>query len=307
MEYTKHNCKHEISSISFDMLLSISKVLKGSRRFGNHCCLKSVDTDTDRDIFKYPVRIDAYIFVVCSKGLIELTYNLYSLTLSANKMFLYNPGTILRINALEPSQLSIMVFTREFIDELGVKLDNLPLQYQMVRERQIFSLSEQICENLRTLMNITGDFLCMNSRNPHYQEMVKSSFKSFLYCGVYAMNEQYVNNYDKTLQTQENDHFDKFMRLLESNYKKEHNIKFYAGRVGLSPKYFSLLIKRISGKFATEWIDEYVILEAKNLLKYSPMSVQEISYALNFPNQSFFGKYFKRHTGLSPKAYRLLS
>ena len=57
-------------------------------------------------------------------------------------------------------------------------------------------------------------------------------------------------------------------------------------------------------KIGLEWIDSYVILEAKTLLKYSDMSVQEIAYALNFPNQSFFGSYFKRNTGMSPSQYR---
>lgn len=307
MKYADNKHIHDISSISFDKLLSVSRVMRKGRRYGSHCCLASVDMDTDRDIFKYPVRIDAYIFVVCSDGLIELDYNLYSLTLSANTMFLYNPGTIVRINALAPSRLSIMAFTREFIDELGIRLDNIPFQYQIVRERQLFSLSEQTCSHLRSLMAIAGDFLGMNSHNPHYSEMIKSTFKSFIYCGIYAMNEQYDRMSDKILQTQENAHFDRFMRLLESNYKKEHYINFYAGKIGLTPKYLSLLIKRVSGKFATQWIDEYIILEAKNLLKYSPMSIQEISYSLNFPNQSFFGKYFKRHTGMSPKAYRALA
>ena len=56
---------------------------------------------------------------------------------------------------------------------------------------------------------------------------------------------------------------------------------------------------------AAEWIADYVVLEAKNLLKYSTMSIQEIAYCLNFPNQSFFGKYFRSHTGMTPSAYRM--
>ena len=60
-----------------------------------------------------------------------------------------------------------------------------------------------------------------------------------------------------------------------------------------------------SGRTAAEWIDDYVVLEAKNLLKYSTMSIQEIAYCLNFPNQSFFGKYFRSHTGMTPSAYRM--
>ena len=72
----------------------------------------------------------------------------------------------------------------------------------------------------------------------------------------------------------------------------------------LSSKHFSTVIKKVSGKTAGQWIDEYVILEAKTLLKYSGMSIQEIANALNFSTQSFFGKYFKQHTGYSPSRFK---
>ena len=78
----------------------------------------------------------------------------------------------------------------------------------------------------------------------------------------------------------------------------------YVGVVGPVRTGKSTLIKRISGKSVSEWIDNYVILEAKTLLKYSNMSVQEIAYYLNFPNQSFFGSYFKRNAGMSPSQYK---
>lgn len=198
-----------------------------------------------------------------------------------------------------------MIFTREFVDELGIKLDNIPLQYKIVRERQTFTLSEHGCRQLQTMMSMTGELISLDKTNVHYGELIRSAFKTFIYRAIYVMNEQYKNCPKEVVQAQENNHFDRFMRLLEDNYKKEHSIKFYSNRMNLSPKYLSLMIKMVSGKLATEWIDEYVILEAKNLIKYSSMSIQEISYSLNFPNQSFFGKYFKRHTGLSPKAYRL--
>ncbi len=79
---------------------------------------------------------------------------------------------------------------------------------------------------------------------------------------------------------------------------------FYARQLCITPKYLTTLIKRISGLSVSEWIDNYVIIEAKTLLKYSTMSIQEIAYYLNFPNQSFFGSYFKRNTGMSPSQYK---
>lgn len=305
MNAENRNSNLDIDAISFDKLLSYSKTLKGSIRYGKYCYLKEINTETDKDIFKYPVKIDAYIFVVCSDGLIELTYNLHQLTLSSNCMFLYNPGTIVKINAICPSKLSIMVFTREFIDELGLKFDNIPLQYKIVRDQQTFCLTEKTCHTLQLMMRETGECILLDSTNSYYREMVTTSFKAFLYRALYEMNYQYGDSTADFLPAQENNHFDRFMRLLEENYKHQHTIKFYSDKMGLTPKYLSLMIKKVSGKLATEWIDDYVVLEAKNLIKYSSMSIQEISYALNFPNQSFFGKYFKRHTGLSPKAYRL--
>ena len=94
------------------------------------------------------------------------------------------------------------------------------------------------------------------------------------------------------------------MLLLGEHYKEQRAVGFYARELCITPKYLTTVIKRVSGRSASEWIDSYVILEAKTLLKYSDMSIQEIAYYLNFPNQSFFGSYFKRNAGLSPSRYK---
>ena len=99
--------------------------------------------------------------------------------------------------------------------------------------------------------------------------------------------------------------FDKFMKLLGDYHTKEKSLKFYADKMFLTPKYVSGMIKAYSGKSALAWINEYVVLEAKMMLRYTDMTVQEIAYSLNFPTQSAFGKYFKQQAGCSPKNYRL--
>ena len=100
--------------------------------------------------------------------------------------------------------------------------------------------------------------------------------------------------------------FIQFMDLLNQYHQTERSIGFYADKLCLTTKYFAALIKNISGINATDYINKFVILEAKSLLKYSDKSIQEISNTLNFPNQSFFGKYFKRHTGMTPGEYKAL-
>ena len=79
---------------------------------------------------------------------------------------------------------------------------------------------------------------------------------------------------------------------------------FYASHLGLTPKYLSKLIKQVSGWSAPDWIDSFVILEAKNMLKYTDDSIKEIVFKLHFPNPSVFYKFFKAHTGMTPSEYR---
>ena len=99
--------------------------------------------------------------------------------------------------------------------------------------------------------------------------------------------------------------FHDFLTLLEEYYTQERSISFYADRMCLTPKYLSTIVKEVSGKHGMQWIDEYVLLEAKALLRDGSISVKEVSDQLNFPSQSMFGRFFKKMTGLSPKQYKL--
>ena len=98
--------------------------------------------------------------------------------------------------------------------------------------------------------------------------------------------------------------FASFIGLLEEHYRKERRVSWYAQQLCITPKYLSEIIKHVSKRTPNEWIDSYVILELRVLLKTSPKSIKEITKELHFPNQSFLGKYFKEHVGVSPSEYR---
>lgn len=98
--------------------------------------------------------------------------------------------------------------------------------------------------------------------------------------------------------------FQKFLRSLFSHCTTRREVAFYAAEQCLTPRYFSSVIKSCSKKTAQQWIIETVIEKMEDLLTGSEMSIKEIAYAFNFPTQSFFGKYFKQYTGMSPKEYR---
>ena len=97
---------------------------------------------------------------------------------------------------------------------------------------------------------------------------------------------------------------EKFLSLVQQHFKKERFLEFYSNNLGVSTKHLSRTVKDTTGFTAVEWIDRFVILEAKVLLKSTTLSIQQISDELNFMSQSFFGKYFKKHVGRCPKDFR---
>ena len=97
---------------------------------------------------------------------------------------------------------------------------------------------------------------------------------------------------------------DRFIALLQENFRKERRVGWYAQQLNITAKYLSEVVKSVSKRTPNEWIDSYVVLEIRVLLKNSPKTIKEITDELNFPNQSFLGKFFKEHVGLSPSEYR---
>ena len=102
------------------------------------------------------------------------------------------------------------------------------------------------------------------------------------------------------------EYFKQFTHLLGEHFREERSVGFYARQLCITPKYLTTLIKRISGKSVSEWIDNYVILEAKTLLKYSNMSVQEIAFKVGFESTAYFSNSFKKMIGCSPNEFRRL-
>lgn len=105
-------------------------------------------------------------------------------------------------------------------------------------------------------------------------------------------------------QTRADSIFTRFIHLVEGNYKRERRVGWYAEQLCITPKYLSETVKNVSRRTPNEWIDRYVTLEVRLMLRNSTKSIKEIASEMNFPNQSFLGKYFKEHVGMSPSEYR---
>lgn len=96
----------------------------------------------------------------------------------------------------------------------------------------------------------------------------------------------------------------KFVSMLYRNYRTEHEVTYYAEQQFLTTRYFSTIVKERSGKSPSQWIATALLVDARNLLKNTNMTIKEISDQLCFPNQSYFGKWFKNLTSASPLDFR---
>jgi AraC-like DNA-binding protein len=139
---------------------------------------------------------------------------------------------------------------------------------------------------------------------PAYNRQTVSSLVAAMmhhYDGIYRQHIDLL----KASQSREQSIFDRFIQLVNQHCAEQHQIGYYANRMCLTERYLSTIIRQTSGTTAKEWIDRAIITRIKVELKHSDKSVAQISDETNFPNPSFFSKFFKRLTGQTPVEYKL--
>ena len=200
-----------------------------------------------------------------------------------------------------------MICEEEFIRRINIDIRLLSQLFLHVEKQPCLKLDEKEWTGItRSFEELSAEGTEMPA-DVYSAEVIRSIIRTLAYkvCRVIGRHIETNGERQGSARSRNDEYFSQFMNILGKHYTQERSVGFYAGQLNLTPKYLTTLIRKTSGRTAVEWIDDYVVLEAKNLLKYSTMSIQEIAYYLNFSNQSFFGKYFKSHTGMTPSAYRI--
>lgn len=250
--------------------------------------------------FKYPFKVDVTTAMICLKGSIKGSFNMKSYTAQAPCFNIIMADQILQYEAISDDFEGLfIVLSKRFSDSLFSNIqEKLPL-HLAVRNTPVIPLSEEALEIMKTSYGMFHKIVSQKE-NPHRLEIVKHLTLAFFYhtgSQIHKLPEGEKKSKQEVL-------LERFLNLVETHCKEERSVGFYADKLCLTPKYLSTAIRKTSDKTAAEWIDEYVLLEAKAMLKSTNMTIQQISDNLNFPLQSFFGKYFKRLEGVSPKEYR---
>lgn len=280
--------------------------------FHNGCLIADLSNlSQERKGIEFPCRINNFFITIVRNGLGKVTVNMAEHQIPSSSVFINTPNNILDFTKISPNGAisgCIISFDEEFLKGINVDAKHLFPLFLAIRKRPVLTLEQEECEELINAIYEIKKEISHTKREPFEQEIIQSYFIILLYRlgQIIRRREEKLSSIENSAKSRNEEYFERFMRLLAANYKQERSLAFYASELCITPKYLTTLIKRISGRSASAWIDSCVIMEAKNLLRYSSMSIQEIAYALNFSNQSFFGKYFKHQTGYSPSAYKML-
>ena len=254
------------------------------------------------ELMRSPHKFDFFLFVNHTSGGIKFKLDMeeYEVETGGN-IITCTPGQIISLESFTPDfDADVMILSRQFMESLLVYLKGtIPVRFGMMRQ-VVFKNDEQEMQMQKVFVQ-TVQHALKQTDNPFRLQMVQHVMMAIFYA---SDKPQSISNKGDVIRTNADLLTKQFLELVKENFRKERQLKFYADELCITPRYLSRVVKECSGSSAADWIERYVVLEARALLKSTNMNIQQISDSLNFPSQTFFGKYFKRRVGMSPKEYR---
>lgn len=247
-------------------------------------------------------RTSAYAICLLSKGKLQLESDLFVHEAQAPAIFTIAPSAIRKFTDLGSGyDARIFFFRKELFLEGQVDVNYLDkFDFFDVPEHQYLALDSDQYQKFNTYFDLIHEKSLDSAA--HASDIIRS----LIYIVINELDSIYQHNTIQTVPADDkNLHIlSRFKSLLAHHFIEERQVSFYADKLYLTPKYFSTLIREISGKTASEWINDMLILEAKVRLQNKDQSVAQIAFDLNFSDPSHFGKFFKKHVGKSPSSYR---
>ncbi|MDR2968789.1 MAG: helix-turn-helix domain-containing protein [Tannerellaceae bacterium] len=273
--------------------------------------LTVADVDATISIKRYefegytdPVRLNALFLILVLKGEAKISLDYIHYTISPNMLVTVMPVHILQAAEVSPDFKAVMIMIhRSFLEGLNIAQRTPSMtNYMLLRKNPCTNL---LPEETLHLENCTRQLREKIHRRTHafHKELMQNAFVALMLEMADIMVGKKDTVVHRTLSRKE-EIMNKFVNLLIRHGKREHHVSFYAAKLFITPQYLSLILKELSGKSANKWIDEALVMEAGILLKTPELTVQQVADELNFSDQSTFGKFFKKNTGLSPMEYR---
>lgn len=266
----------------------------------NNGDLAFLDKASDINITE-SIQMEIYVVVLCLQGKASVCINGNPYIAYKNDIFICTPN-----NLLENCLLSVdfkchcICMSPKYVQRILPMADNSWDIKILVEKNPLCSLQPQevvvFCQYY--------DILCSKVHLPSgaQEKVIDALMLAFIYDMQIVMN-RVIHVLPRPFNSGEY-LFKNFIDLLSSSYPKSRNVSYYADRLHVTPKYLSSVCKKISDQTASKVIDQYVLKDIEYLMKHSSKTIKVIASELDFPDISFFGKYVKRHLGMSPKELR---
>lgn len=258
-----------------------------------------------QDVFlNDPVRVNALQVLLVLEGSIDLSIDYVLFQASTNTVVTIMPTHITKVMKYSPNfKGRLMAVSRAFLEQsMMPNHSSSMIQYMKIRKKPTILLQESEIKTLDESMFRLRQTILQTSH--HLQRLlIQNTLMGFFIEMGNIFSERKEYNTPPSL-TRKEELFESFLRILYMYCKEQHVVSFYAEQLYITPQYLSLILKELTGRSANKWIDEALMQEAKILLKAPQATVQQVADALHFSDQSTFGKFFKKHAGMSPMEYR---
>ena len=260
--------------------------------------------DQDVQDHTMPMRLDALLMVLVLEGSSEIALDYVPYTIGANSFTIIMPTHTIQLNKVSKGfKGKLLVISREFLDECNTaKRSPSMANYMQLRKNPCTTFEPQETELVDNYIELLRSKI-KNRTHFFQKEVMQNAFVGFLL----EIANIFMGKKDGLLMpalSRKEELFEQFLQLLFEHCKEQHVVTFYAEKLFITPQYLSLILKELTGKSANKWIDDALIVEAKILLKAPQATVQQVADMLHFSDQSTFGKFFKKHMGISPMEYR---
>ena len=243
---------------------------------------------------------DACIFF-CHSGEARIEIDLLEYDITPNTQIIFLPNSIINYSYASPDlSISYITFSNAFFQEATVRLD--PSFFHFLKENPVVTLPVERTRTINGLIIALED-LYKDKENCFRLQILRNYIQSFLLDIYDKTHRIFEQNRPEGISRQE-ELFKRFIQLIHKHCLNQREVSFYAQKMFITPRYLSAITQAVAGETAKNIIDKHVILEIKVLLESTDLSIQEIANRLQFPDQSFFGRYFKKHTSISPQYYR---
>ncbi len=286
-----------------------------NNKIKEHCIRQGISQDVginivtsaeikDMLIFDEPFRSSSFVIIAMRKGTLSFTNHFVEVNLTSNDVYILTSGTLFELKEMSADTDFIsMGFSRSFLKEQGVFINGaeiVPMLHANLVQK--FSLTDD------EFTDLTNSLICLKRRvglpptTAHLKDVIKHGFLAAFY-DLLTMYSRY-SVYTPVKMNRQEELTAAFLNLLGNHFKQEKKVQYYAQQLFVGARHLSFVVKQVTGRTAGEIIHEMVVNEAKMLLSSHLMNVAQVADELRFSDQSFFGKYFKKHAGVSPSAYK---